>query len=252
MSAFSLHGKTALVSGAAQGIGLGIAQVLATAGAHVFTCDIADAQGEKAVADIRTQGLRADYKHADVTDAREIKAFADFALGKTGRIDIAVCNASYTSGPQNGVLNASPHEWDMNIRTALMGMQHLTAAALPSMIEQRGGSVIVISSIQALAGCAASAAYTTVKAGQLGFVRSAACDYGQYNVRVNALCPGPINVAYSPEPGTPIHDLQIQHTMLRRTGSPQDIGYAVLFLVSDEASFITGAVLPVDGGWTAM
>jgi NAD(P)-dependent dehydrogenase (short-subunit alcohol dehydrogenase family) len=133
-----------------------------------------------------------------------------------------------------------------------MGTQNLTRAVLPWMIRQKRGSILITSSIQGMVACPNSISYSTVKAGLIGFARSAACDYGKYNIRVNALCPGPIRVGYSPPPGSPGHTYQISNTFLGRVGEPREIGMAALFLASDESSFITGAVLPVDGGWTAM
>jgi NAD(P)-dependent dehydrogenase (short-subunit alcohol dehydrogenase family) len=133
-----------------------------------------------------------------------------------------------------------------------MGMQYLSAAALPRIIDQKGGAMVVISSIQALVGCASSTAYSTMKAAQIGFMKSAACDYGKYNIRVNAICPGPITVWYSPAPGSDLYNWQVNNTMLKRVAKPREIGNAALFLASEEGSFVTGAVLPVDGGWTAM
>jgi 3-oxoacyl-[acyl-carrier protein] reductase len=120
------------------------------------------------------------------------------------------------------------------------------------MIPQKRGSIIVMSSIQGLVACANSVSYTTVKAGLIGFAKSAACDYGKHNIRVNVISPGAIKVGYSPEPGHPAHTYQINNTFLGRVGQPREIGNAALFLASDDSSYVTGAVLPVDGGWTAM
>jgi NAD(P)-dependent dehydrogenase (short-subunit alcohol dehydrogenase family) len=120
------------------------------------------------------------------------------------------------------------------------------------MIRQKRGSIIVTSSIQGMVACPNSVSYTTVKAGLIGFARSAACDYGKHNVRVNVLSPGPIRVAYSPKAGEEGYKYQIQNTFLGRQGEPVEVASAALFLASDESSYVTGAVLPVDGGWTAM
>lgn len=249
---FRMDGKTVLITGGAQGIGYGIAEVMVEAGAHVFLCDLDAEKGEAAAAALRAQGGRAEFFAADVTSPRQVAGFVEYAAGRTGRIDVLCNNASWTSGPQHDVANATDEEWEQNFRVGLMGTQYATQSALPHMIRQKSGSVIVISSIQALAGCPSSAAYTSIKAAQLGFVRSAAFDYGPHNIRVNAVCPGPIQVGYSPKPGSAGYDYQVRSTMLRRVGQPREIGHAVLYLASDEASFVTGAVLPVDGGWTAM
>ena len=119
------------------------------------------------------------------------------------------------------------------------------------MLERKAGSIVNIVSIQAMVGCPTSVAYTTAKAGLLGYTLSAAYDYGSRNVRVNAICPGPIQTRISPKPGEPAYQWQCDQTMLGRVGYPREIAMAALFLASDEASYITGAVIPVDGGWTA-
>jgi len=134
----------------------------------------------------------------------------------------------------------------------LLGTQNFTRLVLPWMIRQKRGSIVITSSIQGLRGCSDSVSYTTAKAGLIGFTKSAACDYGKHNIRVNAVAPGAIKVGYSPPEGSPGHNCQINHSFLGRVGLPREIAYAALFLASEESSFVTGAVLPVDGGWTAM
>ena len=119
------------------------------------------------------------------------------------------------------------------------------------MIAQNAGSIVNIVSIQAMVGCPTSVAYTTTKAGLLGYTLSAAYDYGPHNVRVNALCPGAIQTRISPKPGEPHYEWQRQQTVLGRVGTPREVATAALFLASDESSYVTGAVIPVDGGWTA-
>jgi 3-oxoacyl-[acyl-carrier protein] reductase len=248
---FRLDGKTALISGGAQGIGRGIGEVLADAGAVVYFCDLDEATGRQTEAELRERSAGVTFVRADVSRPEQMKVFVATAREQTGRIDIVCNNASYTTGPQTALVDSTDQEWDQNIAIGLMGARFLTAAAIPHMISGGGGSIIVVSSIQAVTGCPSSAAYTTVKAAQLGFVRSIAADYGPHNIRANAICPGPIRVRYSPEPGSAGHEWQKAQTMLGRTGVPRDIGYAALYLASDEGAFVTGAILPVDGGWTA-
>jgi NAD(P)-dependent dehydrogenase (short-subunit alcohol dehydrogenase family) len=134
---------------------------------------------------------------------------------------------------------------------SLFGTHNFTKAVLPYMIARRQGSIVNVVSIQAMVGCPTSVAYTTVKSGLLGYTLSAAYDYGPQNVRVNALCPGPIQTRISPKPGQPAYDWQCAQTVLGRVGTPREVAYAAAFLASDEASYITGAVIPVDGGWTS-
>ena len=120
------------------------------------------------------------------------------------------------------------------------------------MMKQKAGSIINISSVQGLVGGRNSAAYTTIKHGLVGFTRSVAYDFGPYNIRCNALCPGAITTRISPPAGSELHRRQISKTFLGRIGKPKEVAYAALFLASDESSYVTGAVLAVDGGWTAM
>jgi NAD(P)-dependent dehydrogenase (short-subunit alcohol dehydrogenase family) len=248
---FSLEGKTAVITGASQGIGQAIAEVFAEAGANVFLCGLNDGLGDNVAAGIVANGGKAQYRVVDITAGDDARSFVNWAFHDTGRLDILVNNASYTSGAQHDVVGATDDEWEKNFRVGLMGTHYCTQAAVPHMRATGGGSIIVISSIQALAGCPSSAPYSTIKAGQLGFVKCTACDYGLSNIRVNAICPGPIQVAYSPKPGTPGYDFQVKQTMLGRVAQPREIGHAALYLASDEASFVTGVTLPVDGGWTA-
>lgn len=248
---FSLTSKTAIVTGGGTGIGKAIATAYANAGANVFICGLDPASGHETVASIASAGGSAAFTALDLGDAEATRAFVLSAGEATGRIDILCNNASHTSGAQHAVLEAPPEEWESNIRVGLLGMQYCTQAALPWMIKARSGSIIVISSIQALAACASSAPYTTIKAAQLGFVKSAACDYGKYNIRVNAICPGPIQVDYSPKPGSEGHVYQVSQTLLGRVGEPEEIANAALYFAADESSFVTGVTLPVDGGWTA-
>jgi NAD(P)-dependent dehydrogenase (short-subunit alcohol dehydrogenase family) len=133
-----------------------------------------------------------------------------------------------------------------------MGAQWFTREVLPLMVKQRAGSIVNISSVQGLVAGRESAAYSTVKHGLIGFTRSVACDYGADNIRCNAICPGAITTRISPPPGSELHQRQIHKTFLGRIGSPEEVAAAAVFLASDEASYITGAVLAVDGGWTAI
>jgi NAD(P)-dependent dehydrogenase (short-subunit alcohol dehydrogenase family) len=120
------------------------------------------------------------------------------------------------------------------------------------MMPHRSGSIVNIASIQGLVGARTSPAYTSMKHAVVGLTRSVAYDYGPHNIRVNAICPGPIATRISPRPGEELYERQISKTPLGRIGQPREVAAAALFLASDEASFITGAVLPVDGGWTAI
>lgn len=248
---FSLAGKVSVVTGAANGIGRAIAVQFARAGAWVLVADIDDEAGEAAVEEVRAEGGSGAYCHTDVGSSEEVSRAVGVASAVTGRIDVLCNNAAYL-GSFHAVVDAPDEEWERSLRVGLLGAQYVTRAVLPGMIQQQRGSIINIASAQALVGCPTSAAYTTVKAGLLGFTRSLAYDYGPSNIRANVVCPGPIQTRISPKPGSAHYQRQVESTLLRRVGFPRDVAYAALFLASDEAAFITGAVLPVDGGKTAM
>jgi 3-oxoacyl-[acyl-carrier protein] reductase len=243
--------KIAIVTGAAQGIGQAICQVLAEEGAWVLVTDLNRELAQKTAADIRQNGGQAESCRVDLGSREEIEKAVKLATDKFGRVDVLCNNAAYI-GQWHDVLNATEEEWQGCLQTTLMGTQNFTRAVLPSMIKQKNGSIIITSSIQGMVACPNSTSYTTAKAGLIGFARSAACDYGKHNIRVNVIAPGPIKVGYSPLPGHPAHTYQINNTFLGRVGMPREVGLAALFLASDESSYVTGAVLPVDGGWTAM
>ena len=162
-----------------------------------------------------------------------------------------LCNNAAHLGEFHAILESTAEEWQKCIQVALLGTHHATRLVLPYMIARKQGSIVNIVSIQAMVGCPTSVAYTTTKAGLLGYTLSAAYDYGPHNVRVNALCPGPIQTRISPRPGEPHYEWQCAQTVLGRVGTPREVATAALFLASDEASYITGAVIPVDGGWTS-
>jgi NAD(P)-dependent dehydrogenase (short-subunit alcohol dehydrogenase family) len=229
-----------------------MAEVFAEEGAWVLVTDIDGGAAEKTAAEIRQSGGQAEACRVDIGSPEEIQRAVKIATDKFGRIDVLCNNAAYIADGWNDVLNATDTEWDGCLRVTILGTQNFTRAVLPWMIKQKQGSIIITSSILGMVACPNAITYSTAKAGLIGFARCAARDYGRDNIRVNVISPGPIKVGYSPAPGTPAHTHQINNTFLGRTGHSREVGYAALFLASDESSFVTGAVLPVDGGWTAM
>lgn len=245
-----LEGRVAIVTGAAHGIGRAISECFAEEGARVTLVDVDAEAGEAASAAIRDGGGDARFCTGDVSSVEDVARAVSMAAGDAGRIDV-LCNNAAHLGEFHAVIESTPEEWRKCIQVALLGTHYVTREVLPYMIARKHGSIVNIVSIQAMVGCPTSVAYTTTKAGLLGYTLSAAYDYGPHNVRVNALCPGPIQTRISPRPGEPHYEWQRAQTLLGRVGTAREVATAALFLASDDASYVTGAVLAVDGGWTA-
>jgi NAD(P)-dependent dehydrogenase (short-subunit alcohol dehydrogenase family) len=246
-----LKNKIAIVTGGAHGIGKAIAEVFGENGASVFIADLDEAAGEKIASEIRHEGGNADFIYCDVSSSEQVATVVKRASGINGRIDVLCNNAAYM-GKWRNAGEATDEEWEKCIRISLMGTRLFTREVLPFMQRQNGGSIINISSIQGIVGARNSVAYTSIKHALVGFTRSVAYDYGAQNIRCNAICPGAIRTRISPEVGSELHQRQITKTFLGRTGETREVASVALFLASDESSYITGAILPVDGGWTAM
>jgi len=242
-----LQDKVALVTGAGSGIGRAIAERFAAEGAQVVVAEIDAATGGQAVERIRSRQQVAHLCLCDVTRPDQVQALADFATRELGRLDILVNNAIC------GVELIHGNAWPV-IEVALGGAWNCTQAVLPAMIEQASGSIVNVSSVNALMGFGPEHLYTAAKGALVSMTRSLAAEHGRHGIRVNALCPGstetehwePIKQA-NPDVVANLSKLY----PLGRIAQPAEIAYAALFLASDEASFVTGSVLVVDGGITA-
>lgn len=246
-----LKDKIAVVTGGANGIGKAISELFAEEGAWVLVSDIEDEPGGAAVRSIREKGGNAEFCHADVSLQADAVRAVEKAAAKTGRIDILCNNAAYLAPDFHDILGSTEGEWTKCINISLLGTHYFTKAALPYMLKHKKGSIVNVVSVQALAGMMTSVAYTATKAALLGYTLSAAYDYGPQNIRVNSLCPGPIQTRIAPRPDDAHYKWQCNNTVLGRVGYPREVAYAALFLASDEASYVTGVTFPVDGGWTS-
>jgi 3-oxoacyl-[acyl-carrier protein] reductase len=244
--------RVTLITGGAAGIGRATAERFAEEGAQVVICDIDEGLGQETT---RTIGLRASFYKVNVADRQAVQACVDDVVDKYGRIDVLVNNAgvlrdSLLVRVKNGELIKQMPELDFDLVIAvnLKGVFNCTQAVTPTMIRQQSGVILNASSVVGLDGNFGQTNYVATKAGVIGMTKVWARELGRYNIRVNAVAPGFIStemVASMPEN---ILAGMKERTPLRRLGQPLDIANAYLFLASDEASFITGAVLRVDGG----
>ncbi len=246
-----LKDKVAIVTGGANGIGKAICERFADEGAWVLVVDIEADTGQRVAAAIRANGGWSEFCAGDVSNQKDIQRAVGIATAHNGRIDILCNNAAYLSPDFHAALESTDEEWRKCIDVALMGTHYFTQAVLPYMIAQKSGSIVNIVSIQAMEGMMTSVAYTATKAALLGYTMSVCYDYGLDNIRINSLCPGPIQTRISEGPDDPHYHWQCDQTTLGRVGYPEEVAWAALFLASDESSYVTGITLPVDGGWTA-
>jgi len=240
-----LSGRVALVTGASRGIGQAIATRLAQRGAVV----LAAARGENArgtVEAIAAAGGTAEAVSLEVTDAASGEAAIAAAVERHGRIDILVNNAGITRDQL--MLRLKRDDWDAVLATNLTSAFTLTQAALKPMIRQRSGRIICISSVVGQSGNPGQANYAASKAGLIGFVKSVALEVASRNITVNAVAPGMIVTDMTAALPEKTREALIGRIPLGRLGAPEDVAGAVCFLASDEAAYITGQVLAVNGG----
>jgi len=238
-----LTGKVALITGGAQGIGLAIATALHQAGAVVVVGDLDEAKAKEAAAGL---GGEASSIRLNVADEQDVKRVMTQLIAERQRIDILVCNAGIT---RDGLLlRMKPEDWDAVLAVNLHGTFYCIKQALPAMTKQRYGRIVTISSIVGVMGNAGQANYAASKAAVIGLTKSIAREYAGRNVTANAVAPGFIDTAMTQKLSDTVKQQLLDQIPLARLGTPQDIAAAVKFLVSDDAAYITGQVLHVNGG----
>jgi 3-oxoacyl-[acyl-carrier protein] reductase len=242
----SLEGRIAIVTGAAQGIGRAIAETLAHAGADLVIADIDPGRSQETVAAISRLGRRAITVKVNVADWNDVKTMADRVLAEWGKIDILVNNAGIT---RDGLLiRMREEDWNLVLQVNLHGTFHCTKAVMPPMTKQRYGRIINIASIVGLVGNIGQANYAASKAAVIGFTKTVAREYASRQVTVNAVAPGFIDTAMTQGLSAEVKETLQKQIPLGRLGQPSDVAAAVRFLASEEASYITGQVVHVNGG----
>jgi 3-oxoacyl-[acyl-carrier protein] reductase len=243
---FSLTGQIALVTGGSQGIGRGAALVLARCGADVAVMARSLDKCEAVAEEVRAEGRRALAVKGDLGDAAEIKAAVEKVSSDLGQIGVLVNNAAVT---RDGLmLRMKREDWDGVINTNLTGVFLMTQAVLPMMTKARRGRIINLTSVVAQSGNVGQVNYISSKSGIIGFTKAVAREYASRNITVNAVAPGFIETPMTAALGEAARNAMLEQIPLKRPGTDLDVAYAVAFLASDEAGYITGQVINVNGG----
>lgn len=253
---FDLQGKTALVTGAASGIGEAVAETLAHAGAFVYLADIDENAGNAVAERLEQAGMSVGFVQLDVADEAACRDTADVVLEQRGRLDILVNNAGI--GHVGTILETDADDLDRLYSVNVRGMFSLTKAFLPGMIERKRGVVVNMASIGGVVAIADRLAYCTTKFAVVGFTKCLALDHAKDGIRAIAVCPGRVEtpfvkkrIAEYPDPAKAYAEMSATQA-LGRMATPQEVAASVLYLASDEASFVTGTAFEIDGGFSGI
>jgi NAD(P)-dependent dehydrogenase (short-subunit alcohol dehydrogenase family) len=252
---FSLEGKSALITGAASGIGASIAETFVRAGARVYVTDCNEVAGKAMAQRLGAAAFAVDFLPLDVTSEGQCLHVAEAVLSRTGPLDILVNNAGI--GHVGTMATTKGEDFDRILAVNTRGVFNVTRAFLPSMLERRHGVIVNIASIAGLRGLRDRLAYCASKFAVVGITKAMALDHARDGIRVNAICPGRVETPYVaerlkeyPDPRKAYEEMTSTQPM-GRMGLPDEIAAAALYLASDEAAFFTGATLTPDGGWSA-
>lgn len=249
-----LKDKVALITGAGSGIGRETSLLFAAEGAKVVAVDVNDAAGQETVGLVGKAGGNAAYIHADVSKAAECEAMATFAEKTFGRLDVLFNNAGILHSADDDAVSTSEEVWDLTMAINLKGVFLGCKYGIPALRRAGGGSIINTASFVALLGAATpQVAYTASKGGVLALTRELAVVHARENIRINALCPGPLRTELLMKILDTDEKKQrrLVHIPMGRFGEAREMAQAALYLASDESSFITGSTFTVDGGITA-
>jgi NAD(P)-dependent dehydrogenase (short-subunit alcohol dehydrogenase family) len=247
--------RVAIITGAGSGIGQAMAELFAREGARVLAADVNGPAAAAAAAAIAAAGGACEAHELDVTEPTQVRSMVERALELHGRIDI-LCNNAGT-GSTTDVVDCEPAEWDrvmaVNVRGVYLGCKYV----LPHMVRQRSGAIVNTASVTGMVGTFKRAAYSTSKGAVIALTRQVATDFVEHGIRVNCICPGPVDSPWvrgrleqADDPVAARAALSARNPM-GRLGRPEEIAAAALYLASDDAAFMTGTALVIDGGYTA-
>ena len=248
-----LTGKVAVVTGGSAGIGYATALALSREGAAVVIADVDDERGEKAAAAISGEGGRALFVHADVSDDAQVAAMIRTTVDELGGLDLAFNNAGIEGTPAL-THECTPENWHRTLAVNLNGVWSCMRHEIPVMLERGGGSIVNCSSVAGLVGFPSSPAYVASKHAVVGLTKTAALEYAEAGIRVNALCPGVIDTEMIERFTHGEDEAEANMVAMEpvgRMGTPEEIADAVVWLCSDRSSFVTGQAIAVDGGFVA-
>ena len=247
---YDFSGKVALVTGGSQGIGSGVAAAFIDAGAAVVITARHNDRLQQTAAELRNGGGRVLAVPADVTEEDAVRGVVEQCVEEFGRLDFAINNA--TDGPMPAPLAEIPSDgFSLGIRTNIIGTFYGMKHEIPAMLASGGGVIINMASVAGVSATSNLAAYVSGKAGIIGLSKSCALDYADQGIRINVIAPGPILTDHLRAAGDRAQQLAAQSVPLGRIGTTADVAACVLWLCSEDASFITGVTIPVDGGQTA-
>jgi NAD(P)-dependent dehydrogenase (short-subunit alcohol dehydrogenase family) len=248
-----LKDRVALITGAASGIGRATALAVAREGSRVVVSDVQEPQGREVAEEIAKHGGEAIFVAADVSQAGDVENLVSSAIDRFGRLDYA-CNNAGIEGKSAPVDQVQESDWDKTIGINLTGVWLCMKYELKHMLEAGGGSIVNMASVAGVVGFQGGGAYTASKHGVVGLTRAAALDYAQNGIRINAICPGVVRTAMiqrytqgNPEAEAALVSME----PMGRMGKPEEIADSVIWLFSDESSFVTGQAIPIDGGLTS-
>lgn len=244
-----MNGKVAMLTGAARGIGAAAAQSFVERGANVVICDVLADDARATVEGLNAAGGKAEFVQTDVSDPASVQAAVEYTVSTFGRLDYALNNA--------GIFHAAPlvdlevEDWQRVVDVNLSGVFYCLKFQLQHMLEAGTGAIVNTASVWSYAASGGQTAYVATKHGVVGLTKNAALDHGGSGVRINAIAPGPIETPMTSGVPAEVMAKIIGRTSSNRYGQPEEVARAATWLCSEEASYVNGSVLAVDGGWLA-